>query len=130
MLLPVLIITMDTAHRDALAATTASCGLRPVGCGTIAAAKYFLARQRFTAILYEVPENEDLGAAVKQVACENHTPIVLVSRIENWDSYLSAIAAGAFDYVDFPPYPGELERILCLALRDAKSSDHAVAQGA
>jgi DNA-binding NtrC family response regulator len=72
-------------------------------------------------MLYEVPEDEDLRMAIKQLAsAENQTPIVLVSRLDNWDSYLSAIAAGAFDYVDFPPYPGELERVLCLALKDAR----------
>jgi DNA-binding NtrC family response regulator len=61
----------------------------------------------------------------------NQTPVVAVSRIDNWDSYLLAIAAGAFDCVDFPPYPGELERTLLLALKDAKSrtsSARAVAQ--
>ena len=75
-----------------------------------------------------MPENEDIGAAIRQMAgFERQTPIILVSRIENWDSYLSAIAAGAFDYVDFPPYPGELERILWLALGESKPAEHAVA---
>lgn len=121
MFLPVLIISTDPGHRDTLACITSSCGLRPVGCGTLSEAKYFLAHQQFTAMLYEVPEHEDLGMAIKQLAsAENETPIVLVSRLDNWDSYLSAIAAGAFDYVDFPPYPGELERVLCLALKDAR----------
>ena len=128
-MLPVLIVSADPGHRATLASITSSCGFRPVGCGTLSVAEYFLAHQRFTAIVYEVPENEDIGAAIKQVAgSERQTPIILVSRIENWDSYRGAIAAGAFDYVDFPPYPGELERILCLALGgESKRAEHAVA---
>ncbi len=128
MMLPVLIISTDPGHRDTLASITSSCGLRPVGCGTLSIAKYLLGHHQFTAIVYEVPESEDIGAAIKQVAgSERRTPIIVVSRIENWDSYLGAIAAGAFDYVEFPPYPDELERILWLALGESKPAEHAVA---
>ena len=52
---------------------------------------------------------------------DNETPLVVVSHTENWDSYLAAVAAGAFDCIDFPPYPEELERILCLALSECRS---------
>ena len=91
-------------------------------------AQYLLSRQRFIAILYEVPEHQDLRAAIKQLAhSESETPIVLVSHIDSWDRYLSAIAAGAFDYVDFPPYPGELERVLCLALSECRAPKTAMA---
>jgi DNA-binding NtrC family response regulator len=121
MLLPVLIISADPVHRDMLASITSSSGLRAVGSGTLAGARYFLAHQRFTAIVYEVPENEDFGTAVKRFTSSvSRTPIILVSRMDNWDCYLAAIAAGAFDHIDFPPYPGELERVLCLALSDSK----------
>src|SRR5579872_7408224 len=104
MILPVLIISADSAHRDALASITSSCGLRAIGCGTFSGAKYFLAHQQFTAVLYELAENDELGRMIKEVAdFAGQTPIVVVSRMDNWDSYLSAIAAGAFDYVGFPP---------------------------
>jgi DNA-binding NtrC family response regulator len=121
MILPVLIIGIDSAHRNALASIISNCGLRPISCGTLSGAKYFLVHQQFTAILYELAENQEVGKAVKEVSSSSsQTPIVVVSHIDDWDSYLSAIAAGAFDYIDFPPYPGELERVLCLALKDSR----------
>jgi DNA-binding NtrC family response regulator len=88
-----------------------------------------LSRQRFTAILYEVPDNENLRSAIKGLAhLEADTPIVVVSCLNDWDTYLAAMASGAFDYIDFPPYPGELERILCLALSECKAPTTALAQ--
>jgi len=131
MLSPVLIISEDPGHRDALGSIISSCGLRPVGCATLSTAQYLLSRQRFTAILCEVPEYENLRAAIKQLShSERETPIVVVSHIDNWDSYLAAIAAGAFECIDFPPYPGELERIVCLALSECNSAKTAMAQRA
>jgi DNA-binding NtrC family response regulator len=108
---------------------TSGCGLLPICCGTVPTAQYLLLYHEFTAILYEVPEQEDLRAAIKQLAhSESETPIVVVSQIDNWDSYLAAIAAGAFDCIDFPPYPKELARILSLALRECQSPKTAIAQ--
>jgi DNA-binding NtrC family response regulator len=129
MLFPVLIISEDPEHRETLGSITSSCGLRPVGWGTLSAAQYLLSHQGFTAILYEVPEPKDVRATIKQLAhSASETPIVLVSRIDDWDSYLVAIAAGAFDYIDFPPCPGELQRILCLALNECTSARTAIAK--
>ena len=126
---PVLIVSIDPAHRDMLALITSSCGLRPVGCGTLAGATYFLGHQQFTAILCELAETGGFRNAIKElVTLAGQTPIVVVSRIENWDSYLSAIAAGAFECVEFPPYPGELERVLCLALKDSKNRPSLIAR--
>ena len=61
--------------------------------------------------------------SIKQLAhSENETPVIVVSTLDNWDSHLAVISAGAFDYVEFPPYPGELERLLHGALRESQSS--------
>lgn len=127
--MPVLIISEDLGHREALASISSGCGFQVVGCGTLCVAQYLLSRQRFTAILYEVPEHEDFRVAVRQLAhSESETPVVLVSHIDNWESYLVAVAAGAFDYINFPPRPGELERILRLALSEGAVPNMAMAQ--
>jgi len=43
-------------------------------------------------------------------------PVIVLSRLADWDAYLSAICAGAFDYIACPPDPAETERILLAAL--------------
>lgn len=122
MSLPVLIVSGDPAHQAALFSTAASCGLASVLCGTIETAKYFLAHREFTAVLYEMSEKEDFRTSIKQLArSASEAPVIVVSTLDNWDSYLAIISAGATDYVDFPLYPGELERLLCAALMESKS---------
>lgn len=119
---PVLIISEDPGRRNTLSSISASCGLRAVGCESVEGAIQFLASQGFTAVLYEVSQKEDPCKAIKQLArFGEETPIIVVSNIENWDSYISFIGAGAFDYVDFPPYPGELERLLRATLTESRS---------
>jgi DNA-binding NtrC family response regulator len=120
MVRPVLIISADAEHRQMLASITSSCGLRAVGCGTVEAAKGLQAREEFAAVLYELAEKDDYCAAIRRlVRCECGTPVIVVSTLDDWDSYLGVISAGAFDYVDFPPYPGELERLLCAVLSES-----------
>ena len=46
-----------------------------------------------------------------------HTPVIVVSRRDNWQDYLAALAAGATGYVAFPPYPREVEQSLETAVR-------------
>lgn len=45
------------------------------------------------------------------------TPVIVVSPTGGWSDYLRAIAAGAFDYLAFPPVPGDLQRSIQQALQ-------------
>jgi DNA-binding NtrC family response regulator len=44
--------------------------------------------------------------------------VIVVSRTGEWPEYLTAIRAGAFDYLAYPPIPGELQRIIQNAFRE------------
>jgi DNA-binding NtrC family response regulator len=43
-------------------------------------------------------------------------PVIVLSHLADWDAYIRALSAGAFDYIACPPEPVEAERILRLAL--------------
>ena len=43
-------------------------------------------------------------------------PIVVVSPFGDWNEYLKALGAGAFDYVGVPFRQGEIERVVQSAL--------------
>jgi DNA-binding NtrC family response regulator len=43
---------------------------------------------------------------------DRKVPVIVVSRTGDWPEYLTAIRNGAFDYVAYPPVPGELQRII------------------
>ncbi len=93
MLYPVLILSADPGHRETLGSITPRCGFRPVGCGTLSIARYLLSRQRFTAILYEVPDNENFRSATSlakgEVGIREPKPIPTLKqfctdRVEPW----------------------------------------------
>jgi DNA-binding NtrC family response regulator len=44
------------------------------------------------------------------------TPLIVVSPTGDWRDYLKAIGAGAFDYLAYPPIPGDLPRSISNAL--------------
>jgi DNA-binding NtrC family response regulator len=44
------------------------------------------------------------------------TPVIVVSATGDWPDYLKAISAGAFDYLAYPPIPGDLSRSIRSAL--------------
>ncbi len=43
-------------------------------------------------------------------------PVIVLSHLAEWDAYMRALGAGAFDYIACPPDAVEMERILRLAL--------------
>jgi two-component system, NtrC family, response regulator PilR len=132
---PVLIVSGESDHSKLLAERVSKAGLRPICCETIAEAQALLAKQQFSAIVCNDFLTErnlreliyDLGGGTGKAAA---VPIVIVSRRDDWDSFLTAVGAGAFDYVAFPPNPGELERVLWAALSESKRSEEALTQSA
>jgi len=121
---PVLIVSSDRSHRDTLADLVLKDGLRPVCCQSLAAAKILIGRQPFSAVLCE-DELSD-GQFDSLLREERHhiaaPPIVVISRREDWNSYLAVMALGAFDYVNYPPHTGEIERSLWIAISESRRS--------
>ena len=119
---PVLIVSGEQDHRAQLAAHVFNFGLDPVCCETIADARVLAERQPFSAAVSEdlLPDG-DFRAVINEMRRHPaHSPVVVVSRRDDWDFYLSAVRMGAFDSVAFPPTPGELERVLWTALTETK----------
>ena len=46
-------------------------------------------------------------------------PVIVLSHLADWDAYMRALGAGAFDYIACPPDAAEAERILRLALEQS-----------
>jgi DNA-binding NtrC family response regulator len=119
----VLIISEDSDRRGTVGGSVCRCMLRPIGCATVAAAQDLLSRQRFVAVLCVALSKEDFRAVIKLVArSKSCAPVIIVSHLDDWDHYLAFMSAGAFDHVDLPLYPGELERVLYSALCESRSS--------
>ncbi len=91
-----------------------------------------LARQNLSVVFCSdtLPDG-DFRAIMNEVRKSSaDVPVIVLSRLANWDAYLSAIGAGAFDYIAYPPDTAETERILWAALSESSRlhrSAHAAA---
>ena len=116
--LPVLIICSDPTHRDKAAEIVRNIGLQPVLCPSLSDARGLIGRQTFQFVLCgdDLPDC-NLRTSLKVLsASTGHIPVIVLSHLADWDAYMKALIAGAFDYIACPPEPIESERILRLAL--------------
>ena len=116
--LPVLIICSDPTHRDKAAEIVRNIGLLPVLCPSLSDARALIGRQAFQFVLCadDLPDC-NLRTSLKVLsASTGHIPVIVLSHLADWDAYMKALGAGAFDYIACPPEPVESERILRLAL--------------
>jgi len=124
MSLRVVIVSSIRERWEKLSEIVSRYGLQPVRCETLAAALALLACTSFTLAICEdvLPDGGFQECIAQARLSRNRTPVVVVSRLDDWDSYLKAMGAGAFDYVALPPHPHELERVLAGALAEARSN--------
>jgi DNA-binding NtrC family response regulator len=92
--------------------------LQSVTCDSLTAARARVETQTFQAVLCsdDLPDCALRTAVSVLSATTRGAPVVVLSHLADWDAYMRALAAGAFDYVACPPDPAETERILRAAL--------------
>ena len=116
--LPVLIICSDPTRRDKAAEIVCNMGLQPVVCPSLRDARALIAQQEFQFVLCgdDLPDC-DLQTSLKVLAISTGgIPVIVISHLADWDAYMKALSAGAFDYIACPLEPIESERILRFAL--------------
>ena len=124
MLPRVLVLSGEPEHWRNLSSIMASRGWEPVRCETISAVKSLVLRDQIEVIVSDdvLPDGDfrELIKELRRLACE---PLVVVmSRwYGDWGDYLEAMIAGAYDYLAYPPYPGELEQAVAMALLESRA---------
>jgi DNA-binding NtrC family response regulator len=128
----VLIISPESAQRDNLNEIVRRMGLLSVVCSSLTDARTLTGRERFEFVLC----NDDLPDCNLRTSVRVLTystggvPVIVLSHLADWDAYVRALNAGAFDYIACPPDPTETERIIRLALEQnphPRRSSHAAA---
>jgi DNA-binding response OmpR family regulator len=109
-----LIVSDEARHAQTLASRVLSCGWKLTLCSSLEEAISRLACEDYDAVLCEDTfRNGDLPSLVSRLnRASQDKPIIVVSRKDDWEHYLAALAAGAAGYLAFPPYPGEVEQSL------------------
>jgi DNA-binding NtrC family response regulator len=123
----VLIIGAEGESRKRIIAATHKCGLGSVTCSTLDDARFLLAKQNFKSVFCSdtLPDGDFRGI----IRAAGSIPVIVLSRLAEWEPYLIATNAGAFDYIACPPDPVETGRILWFALHES-SRLHRIAQAA
>jgi DNA-binding NtrC family response regulator len=106
------------------------CDLRPVCCETLAAAKALMTRQQFALAVCEdsLPDGNFRAMIGEESRRRGRQPVIVVSSRDDWESYLLAMRAGAFDCLSSSAGTGEVERVLAAGLQEYRRSEETVAQ--
>ena len=115
---PVLIICSEPTQQYKAAEIVRNIGLQPVFCSSLSDARVLIEQQTFHFVLCgdDLPDC-NLRTSLKVLsASTGGTPVIVLSHLADWEAYMKALSAGAFDYIACPPEPVETERILRLAL--------------
>ena len=109
-----LVVGSDDQVRCKLAEILGHGGPAPVVASTVAESRTALLRHDLRMILCDELVVDGNYLAVVEVVehADRKVPVIVVSRTGDWPEYLTAIRNGVFDYVAYPPVPGELQRIM------------------
>ena len=115
-----LIICNQGEDRQRIAASALKCGLNPICCSNLEEARTLLPQEEFRLVLCkDILADGDFHVVWREVKKSMvHTPVIVLSRSTDWDSYLKAIGAGALDFIVCPPNPLEAETIIWSALAE------------
>lgn len=87
-------------------------------CASLTDARAHIEEQQFQFVLCsdDLPDCNLRTAVRVLTSSTGGAPVIVLSHLADWDAYMRALGAGAFDYIACPPDPAETERILRLAL--------------
>ena len=126
-----LIVSSDPQRRENTEEIVRRLGLSSMACASLPDARARIVEQTFPFVLCsdDLPDC-NLRTAVRVLASSTGgLPVIVLSHLANWDAYMRALGAGAFDYIACPPDPMETERILRLALAQ-NSPPHSASRSA
>ena len=113
-----LIVSSDPLQREKTDEIARRLGLQTIHCASLTDARGCIEKQTFQFVLCsdDLPDCNLRTAVSVLTTSTGGAPIIVISHLADWDAYMRALSAGAFDYIACPPEPIEAERILRLAL--------------
>jgi DNA-binding NtrC family response regulator len=114
----VLMVSFDPLQCEKLEKIARQLGLQSIRCASLTDARAQIGEQTFQFVLCsdELPDCNLRTAMRVLTSSTGGVPVIVLSHLADWDAYMRALGAGAFDYIVCPPESGEAERILRLAL--------------
>jgi DNA-binding NtrC family response regulator len=109
-----LILTADECASATLPGIIQQSGLQPIAIGTIRHLRSYRLNSAISLLLCEdrLPDGTFRDALNVLRGMERRTPVIVFSRIAEWENYLEAVRCGAYDCLRYPFRAGELQRII------------------
>ena len=119
-----LVASSDEEVLQKLAKVMGECGLATFLAFRVAESIEILDREKVCLVLCDdllIDGNyEDILNATEKSKTE--APVIVFSSTGDWPDYFKALRAGAFDYMAYPPFLGELPRVIRNALASRAAS--------
>jgi DNA-binding NtrC family response regulator len=113
-----LIVSSDALQCGKIEEIARRIGLQTFVCASLTDARARIDEQTFQFVLCsdDLPDCNLRTAVRVLISSTGGAPVIVISHLADWDAYMKALGAGAFDYIACPPDSAETERILRLAL--------------
>ena len=113
-----LVVSSDEEVSQKLAGIMSQCGLATFLAVTVGESERILDQHQVCLVLCDDRlidgKYQHILSAAGRLGTK--TPVIVVSPTGDWLDYLQAIGAGAFDYLRYPPIPGDLPQAIRHAL--------------
>jgi two-component system response regulator PilR (NtrC family) len=119
---PALVISAKEDAPEYLEAALRDCELEGIWCHSLQDARSRLAAMPFRAVICNQEfVDGSFSAVIKEVKeMPEPAPVIVLFRRADWEEYLKALRAGAFDCISPAPAPLEAKRVLRCALEEGR----------
>ena len=110
----ILVVSCDVDHRRALEDILGTQGWGTVSAADITECRHALVENRVWLIFceQELPDGKYDDVLTIVDTLNENVPVVVTSRLADWDEYLKALDRGAFDLIASPCEPAEVIRLI------------------
>jgi DNA-binding NtrC family response regulator len=115
-----LMLAIDPGVSQCIGEALDRCGLEPVLLSTVAELRSCIRKSGISVLVCEEVLLDGNYKEVLRVsrAAGGHIPVVVFSRLADWDQYMEAVRLGAFDCLRYPFRTGELRWVVNRALQE------------
>ena len=119
-----LMLAVDPGASQCIGEALDRCGFEPVLLSTVAGLRSCIGKSDISILVCEEVLLDGNYKEVLRVSrgARGHIPVVVLSRLAEWDQYLEAIRLGAFDCLRYPLRTGELRWVVNRALQERNLS--------
>jgi DNA-binding NtrC family response regulator len=117
--LDIMVVSPNLEVQQAFAGVLSLWGLAPIVASSVREAEEIVNRHPVSLVFYsdEFPEDTGMDGFIRRASRpSNKVPVVVVSRLDDWEHFVSFLRRGAFDYVLYPLSEVEIARVVKNAL--------------